>query len=97
MNNKGTWTITVRSAEGEPREYGLKAGNNSIGRSSKNDVVISDVSSSRHHADIHYEPETNTITLQDLKSTNGTYVNRNRLTGSVRLGTNDIIRIGTVY
>jgi adenylate cyclase len=96
MNNKGTWTITVRSAEGEPREYAMKPGVNTLGRSSKNDIVITDVSSSRHHAEIHYEPASNTVMLQDLKSTNGTFINRNRLSGSVRLGTNDIIRIGTV-
>jgi len=96
MNNKGTWTITVRSAEGEPREYALKPGVNTLGRSSKNDIVITDVSSSRHHAEIHFEPDSNTVTLQDLNSTNGTFINRNRLNGSLRLGTNDIVRIGTV-
>ncbi len=96
MNPKGTWTITVRSAEGEPREYALKPGTNTIGRSSKNDIVITDVSSSRHHAEIHYEPGKNIVNLQDLKSTNGTFVNRNRLNGAIRLGTSDIVRIGTV-
>ena len=96
MNNKGTWTITVRSAEGEPREYALKPGVNTLGRSSKNDIVITDVSASRHHAEIIYEAGTNVVTLQDLNSTNGTFVNRSRLSGDYRLGTNDIIRIGTV-
>ncbi|HLF89610.1 MAG TPA: adenylate/guanylate cyclase domain-containing protein [Anaerolineales bacterium] len=96
MSNKGTWTITVRSAEGEPREYALKPGVNTLGRSSKNDIVIPDVSASRHHAEIHYEPDPNILHLKDLNSTNGTYINRNRLSGSFRLGTSDIIRIGTV-
>ena len=96
MNDKGTWTITVRSADGEPREYALKPGVNTLGRSSKNDIVITDVSASRHHTEITYEAGTNVVTLQDLNSTNGTFVNRNRLSGAYRLGTNDIIRVGTV-
>ncbi|HNB55022.1 MAG TPA: adenylate/guanylate cyclase domain-containing protein, partial [Anaerolineales bacterium] len=95
-NNKGTWTITVRSAEGEPREYALKPGVNTVGRSSKNDIVVNDVSASRHHAEFIYEPTHNVVSLQDLRSTNGTYINRNRLTGSTRLNANDVVRIGTV-
>ncbi|NUM44979.1 MAG: FHA domain-containing protein [Anaerolineales bacterium] len=96
MTKKGTWTITVRSAEGEPREFALKPGSNTIGRSSKNDIVINDVSASRHHAEFIFEPINNFVSLQDLRSTNGTYINRNRLTGSIRLSANDIVRIGTV-
>ncbi|MCB9135220.1 MAG: FHA domain-containing protein [Anaerolineales bacterium] len=96
MNQNGTWTVTVRSAEGEPREYALKPGANTVGRSSKNDIVINDVSASRHHAEFIYEPTHNIVSLQDLRSTNGTYINRNRLTGSIRLNANDIVRIGTV-
>ncbi|GAB4578858.1 MAG: adenylate/guanylate cyclase domain-containing protein [Anaerolineales bacterium] len=97
MNNQqGTWTITVRSPEGEPREYPLKPGANTVGRSSKNDIVINDVSASRHHAEFIYEPISQTVMLQDLRSTNGTYINRNRLSGSTRLNINDVVRIGTI-
>jgi adenylate cyclase len=58
--------------------------------------VVNDVSASRRHAEFIYEPENNVVSLQDLRSTNGTYINRNRLMGSIRVNANDIIRIGTV-
>lgn len=87
--------VTVRSAEGAPREYVLKAGANTVGRSSKNAIVIHDVSASRRHAEIIYEPGSNTVTVRDLNSTNGTYVNRKRLANSHKISTTDVIRIGT--
>ncbi len=95
MTSKGTWTLTIRSADGEPREYVLKPGKNSIGRSATNDIIINDSSASRQHAEINFDANTNIVTLIDLNSTNGTFVNRNRLEHPYRLGTNDIIRIGT--
>jgi adenylate cyclase len=41
-----------------------------------------------------YEPEHEGITAQDLGSTNGTYVNRDRLTAPRPMKVNDVIRIG---
>jgi adenylate cyclase len=94
MTNTGTWTLTIRSPDGEPIEYVIRPGRNSIGRSSKNDIIVTDVSASREHANIHFDQHTNIITIHDLDSTNGTFINRNRLTTPYRLSTNDIIRIG---
>jgi adenylate cyclase len=86
------WTLTIRSPNGEPRQHQLQQGNNTIGRMSGNDIVILDPSASRFHAKI--VSEEGHITLYDLGSTNGTYVNRDRISSPRTLNANDIIRIG---
>lgn len=88
------WILTVRPSDGEPEEYQVKPGKNAIGRRSDLDISITDISASRTHAEFFYDENAGTLTLQDLGSTNGTYVNRERITHPVRLSNNDIIRIG---
>jgi adenylate cyclase len=88
------WTLTLRSSEGEPKEYTLKTGTNTIGRRADNDIPITDISASRVHAEFFYDPDSDTVVLQDLGSTNGTFVNRERLTKPHNLQPSDVIRIG---
>jgi adenylate cyclase len=61
---------------------------------SGNDIVILDPSASRYHAQIIYEAEKETIVVQDLGSTNGTFINRDRLVSPRQMSVNDVIRIG---
>jgi adenylate cyclase len=61
---------------------------------SANDILVLDPSASRHHAKIHFNEEDNHIILQDLGSTNGTFLNRERISSPRELTINDIIRIG---
>jgi len=88
------WTITVRSPNAEPRQYTLKPGNNTIGRMSGNDIVILDPSASRFHAKIEYDEDDGSLSLIDLGSTNGTFINRDRITEPRPLNEQDLIRIG---
>jgi len=88
------WILTMRSPLGEPREYVLRPGKTSIGRKSDNDIHILDPSASRFHAEFYYDAEANTITLHDLNSMNGTFVNRERLAEPRRLGPDDEVRVG---
>lgn len=88
------WSLTIRSIGGEPRIYTLHPGTNTLGRMSGNDIVILDPSASRYHAQFTLEPEQNLLTIQDLGSTNGTYVNRDRVTTPRLLSPNDVVRIG---
>lgn len=90
------WQLVVTSPDKEPKLVELKPGKLTIGRASTNDVVIDDVSASRNHAEIFLDGPTNTITLTDLGSTNGTYVNRQRVVGSCHLHPDDLIRIGMI-
>lgn len=90
------WQLVVTSPDKEPRVVAVHPGKLTPGRASTNDVVIEDVSASRTHAEIFLDGLTNTLALTDLNSTNGTYVNRQRVTGSCQLHPDDLIRIGMV-
>src|SRR5262245_26494086 len=63
-----------------------------IGRSSRNDICISDPFASRLHAEIRQEGDH--VTLVDLGSANGTYLNGQRVTGTIGLQPMDRVRIG---
>ncbi len=63
-----------------------------IGRDASNDVVLSSPNVSRFHAQV--ERVGQRYRVVDLRSSNGTYVNGNRVDGSIWLRPNDAIRIG---
>jgi hypothetical protein len=86
--------IVVKSpafAEGE--EWDLDASPLTFGRSSQNDVELKrDEYASSTHARV--EPRRDGVWLEDIGSTNGTYLNGIRLTRAKRLSSGDILRIG---
>jgi len=88
------WIVTIRSPLGEPAEYVLKPGKSTLGRKTDNDVPIPDESASRVHAELIYDQTANTVVVRDLNSTNGTFVNRERITQPRTLTPDDQIRIG---
>ena len=51
---------------------------------------------SRHHAEIWVDEAVKKISIVDLDSTNGTFVNHERISGECPLKANDVIRIGQV-
>lgn len=65
-----------------------------IGRSNEgNDVIIDDPWVSRHHFQI-VQDDNGSFRLADFGSTNGTYINGQKVSGEVELDENDIIRVG---
>jgi len=86
------WILTVRSPDNEPLEYVLRPGKNTLGRKPDNDIVVADDSASREHAEIYCQGDQ--IVITDLESTNGTYVNRERIVKPHVLQPGDQIRIG---
>lgn len=62
----------------------------SVGRDTGNDLTIEAAGLSRRHAELQADA-TGGLLLVDLGSTNGTFVNRERLTGARQLAPNDII------
>lgn len=88
------WIVRIRSPKGEPREYILKPGKTIIGRKSDSDIPLPDESASRAHAEIVLDPTDQHIIISDAGSTNGTFVNRERLIQPRRVGPEDQVRIG---
>lgn len=74
-----------------PRTIPLEEDTVQIGRSSSNDVVLSDPISSRNHCEIRREEDR--FVLEDLNSSNGTFVNGNQITQHT-LSKGDKIQIG---
>lgn len=66
-----------------------------IGRSSSNDIVLDDQTVSAQHA-ILYIDDNNQYRIKDLNSTNGTFVNDNRISDSI-LKQTDTVRLGNHY
>lgn len=64
----------------------------SLGRDLSNDIVISDADVSRRHARLVQQGEG--YLLEDLGSTNGTFVNGERLTAPQALRPGDSVRLG---
>ncbi|MFD3658584.1 FHA domain-containing protein [Streptomyces sp. NPDC058620] len=66
-----------------------------IGRALENELVVSDLQVSRHHAEFHATPG-GRFEIRDLGSHNGTYVNGQPLnkSGSALIGPNDIVGVG---
>lgn len=66
-----------------------------IGRLAETEIYIDSPSVSRRHAEIAMS--TDTVTIRDLGSSNGTHVNDQRIDGSVVLKDGDLIRLGKVF
>ncbi|NUS04509.1 MAG: FHA domain-containing protein, partial [Nonomuraea sp.] len=66
-----------------------------IGRALENELVVSDLQVSRHHAEFHSTPD-GRMEIRDLGSHNGTYVNGQPIPkgGSALLGPTDIVGVG---
>jgi len=90
------WNLVVHAPDREPRQFLLKGGKTSVGRASANDIAVEDPSASRRHAEIRVDEAAKKISIVDLDSTNGTYVNHQRIFGECQLKANDVIRIGQV-
>jgi DNA-binding response OmpR family regulator len=76
------------------REHPLTGEAITIGRAVENDVVITSKRVSREHARVRCEGRR--VTLEDLGSTNGTFLNDERVLTPVQLRDEDRIKIGDV-
>ena len=82
----------VWEEEGEKREQVVSSTGLTIGRSSENDLVVSEVEASRFHCKVM--PGTEGFIVVDLDSSNGTFVNTERVEDSRTLHDGDTLRVG---
>jgi hypothetical protein len=86
--------VVVKSPDlDEGQDFELDSAQLTIGRGRQNDIAIgSDEYASARHA--RFEPRQDGVWVQDLGSTNGTFLNGARLEHPRRLTAGDIVRIG---
>ena len=77
----------------EGDEFPVDSAPVTVGRGGQNDLVLADddFASSRH---ARIEVRGDSAWVQDLDSTNGTYVNGTRVAGAQRLDAGDVLRVG---
>ena len=73
------------------REFSLRAGVNVLGRDAATDIQIDDPTVSRRHASITIGDD---VTLRDLDSKNGTFLDGVKLAGSIPLADSATITLG---
>ena len=86
------YQLVMRTGPEPDRVYELKLGIISIGRDSSNDITINDSEISRKHARL--TAQAGGYILEDLGSTNGTFVNGQRLMGPHLLRVGELILLG---
>lgn len=84
--------LIIRSGSSSGNRYQLGAGISLIGRKNAN-LILNDETVSRQHARIYFE--NGNYIIEDMGSTNGTFLNGNKISRS-ELKINDKIRIGSV-
>ena len=86
--------VVVKSADlADGEEFELNSSQLTIGRGSQNDIAITtDEYASARHA--RFEPRQDGVWVQDLGSTNGTFLNGTQLDRPRRLARGDVVRVG---
>jgi DNA-binding winged helix-turn-helix (wHTH) protein len=78
------------------KTYQLAEGDNIIGRDPRSDLWLDAEGVSRRHAIIRVDGNNRCVKVEDLGSTNGTFVDRAPVEGEVALNDGDLIQVGTV-
>ena len=87
------WSLTIRTSHQKVVEYHPKPGVTKIGRTPENNIALKDEAVSRYHAEIIFDARKKSLTLKDLGSTNGTFLNGRKITVA-NLKAEDQVRIG---
>lgn len=78
------------------KRYPLEGMEVTIGRGIQSNIVIDEQSVSRQHARITLLTEADSISVEDLGSSNGTYINDKKVTEPTEVRDQDVLRLGTV-
>ena len=91
MSDDKAWRISGRVGSNEIR-HRVAEGTYVLGSSDSADLTFAEPTVSRRHARLTISPDS--VHIEDLQSSNGTYVGGRRLISSHRLGPDDVIRLG---
>jgi len=81
---------------GSNRNFVLSEGENIIGRDPSCVICVDNPDVSRRHAIVQIDSTKGTAAINDLQSTNGTFLGRARVKGQMPLADGDVIRVGPV-
>jgi pilus assembly protein CpaF len=84
--------LTLTEKGGEPRQLTFEKNEVTVGRVQGNDVVLPKGNVSKRHCRIYVQD--GHFAVEDLKSTNGTYVNGRKITESTVVSTADKVYVG---
>jgi predicted component of type VI protein secretion system len=87
-----SFRLVMRKGPTPGKVFALSNDQVTMGRDTTNDIVINDVEISRNHA--RFTKQGDGYLLEDLGSTNGTFVNEQRLSGSYVLKAGQSVRFG---
>jgi pSer/pThr/pTyr-binding forkhead associated (FHA) protein len=93
MSSTPRYRLTMRKGPLPGKMFELNKALLTIGREVKNDIVINDGEVSRQH--VRFSEQDDGYRVEDLASTNGTFVNGQRLSGSMALRPGDILGLGS--
>lgn len=88
------YAIVVEKGPRKGMSFLLKEGNTTVGRHPESDIFLNDVTVSRHHC--RFVISGNDLTVEDSGSTNGTYVNDERV-DSAKLKAGDEVLVGRFH
>lgn len=88
----GQFQLTMRSGPNPGTVYALDSDQIGIGRDSTNEIPVNDAEVSRRHARLTFQG--GKYVLEDMGSTNGTFVNGQRLSGPRVLKSGEVISLG---
>jgi hypothetical protein len=92
MQGNDSFRLIVRRGPQPNQTYELTKDVVTIGRDITNDIVINDPEVSRHH--LRFTKVASGYNIEDLGSTNGTFINGQRISGSKPLNNGDMIGLG---
>jgi predicted component of type VI protein secretion system len=86
--------LVILSESQMGRSFDLIEGTTTVGRVEDNAFQIAEPSVSSHHGEIVFEK--GTVTVRDLNSTNGTFINGQQITSESPLKPGQILRLGQI-
>lgn len=96
VSNNGRWMLKVIGGPNNGAEFSMEPGSSYVlGTNPDNcDIVFHDGTVSRQHAKLTISAD-NKLTIQDLKSRNGVFVDDKKIKGKADLVSNSIVSLGT--